>query len=329
MKLLSRIIAGAFVASLALAGTPAFAEIELRISSASPPDSPLVSAFEVIKERMEAAYPDDIKVSIHHSSSLFKQGTELPAMQRGNLEMATPIVYEIEQQLPEYGALGKPYVYRDVDHMLAVFRGEIGDQFRADVEARMGVVILDTGYLGTRTVGLRTVHNVKSPDDLAGIKLRMAPGAAYQNLATALGATPVSMPATEVYLALKTGSIDGQDNPLNIARDWKFNEVTGEFVMTNHLVQPVFFAISGKAWATLSDEQKATLKTAAREAADLQIGMTREDEKNAREQFEAAGIVISTPDLAPFHAKVDAVYAQPGMMDKWLPGLTDRVAATK
>lgn len=329
MTFLSRIVAGVFIAGLALGSTSALAETELRISSASPPDSPLVSAFEVIKKRMEATYPGEIKVSIHHSSSLFKQGTELPAMQRGNLEMATPIVYEIEQQLPEYGVLGKPYVYRDVDHMLAVFRGEVGDQFRADVEAKMGVVILDTGYLGTRTVGLRTVHNVKSPDDLAGIKLRMPPGAAYQNLATALGATPVSMPATEVYLALKTGSIDGQDNPLNIARDWKFNEVTGEFVMTNHLVQPVFFAISGKAWGGLSDAQKATLKSAAREAADLQIEMTRKDEKDARAQFEAAGIVVSTPDLAPFHAKVDAVYAQPGMMDKWMPGLADKVAAVK
>lgn len=329
MTFLSRIVAGVLVAGLAFGSTSALAETELRISSASPPDSPLVSAFEIIKKRMEAAYPGEIKVSIHHSSSLFKQGTELPAMQRGNLEMATPIVYEIEQQLPEYGVLGKPYVYRDVDHMLAVFRGEVGDQFRADVEAKMGVVILDTGYLGTRTVGLRTVHNVKSPDDLVGIKLRMPPGAAYQNLATALGATPVSMPATEVYLALKTGSIDGQDNPLNIARDWKFNEVTGEFVMTNHLVQPVFFAISGKAWGGLSDAQKATLKSAAREAADLQIEMTRKDEKDARAQFEAAGIVISTPDLAPFHAKVDAVYAQPGMMDKWMPGLADRVAAVK
>lgn len=213
MTFLSRIAAGVVATSLVLSAPSAFA-LELRISSASPPVSPLISAFEIIKERMEAAYPGDITVSIHHSSSLFKQGTELPAMQRGNLEMATPNVYEIEQQLPEYGALGMPYIFRDVDHMLAVFRGEIGDQYIADVQAKKGIVILDTGYLGTRTVGMRTARNVKSPDDLAGIKLRMPPGAAYQNLATALGATPVSMPATEVYLALKTGAIDGQDNPL-------------------------------------------------------------------------------------------------------------------
>lgn len=315
--------------AFAMSATSAFAEMELRISTAAPPDNPLVSAFEVIKERMEEAYPDEIDVTIHHSSSLFKQGTELPAMQRGNLEMSTPIVYEIEAQLKEYGALGKPYVFRDVDHMLSVFRGDIGEQFAKDVHEEMGVVILDTGYLGTRTISLRNERGVESPADLEGVKLRMAPGAAYQNLAEALGATPVSMPATEVYLALKTGAIDGQDNPLNLVRDWKFDEVSEEFVMTKHLVQPVFFAISGKAWDQLSAEQQKTLKDAAREGADLSIEMARDAEKEARAEFEAAGKTFSTPDLAPFRAKVDEVYSQPGMMDAWKPGLLDQIEAVE
>lgn len=323
----SKFFAAGVGLALAMSATSAFAQIELRISSAAPPDNPLVSAFEVIKERMEEAYPEDIEVTIHHSSSLFKQGTELPAMQRGNLEMSTPIVYEIEAQLKEYGALGKPYVYRDVDHMIAVYRGEIGEQFYKDVHEKMGVVILDTGYLGTRTIGLRSARDVEGPDGLEGVKLRMAPGAAYQNLAEALGATPVSMPATEVYLALKTGSIDGQDNPLNLVQNWKFDEVTEEFVMTNHLVQPVFFAISGKAWDELSADQQKTLKDAAREAADLEIQLTRDAEKAAREQFEAEGKKFSTPELAPFKARVDEVYAQPGMMDAWMPDLLERINA--
>ncbi|MFV0491228.1 MAG: TRAP transporter substrate-binding protein DctP [Pseudorhodobacter sp.] len=316
----------ATAAILGLGATCAMAEMEIRISSAAPPGNPLVVGFEVIKQRMEETYPGEIKVTIHHSSSLFKQGTELPAMQRGNLEMATPIVYEIEQQLPEYGPLGKPYVYRDVNHMLAIFNGEIGAQFYKDVADKMGVVILDTGYLGTRTIGLRSEHGVTGPEGLEGIKLRMAPGAAYQNLATALGATPVSMPATEVYLALKTGAIDGQDNPLNLVADWKFDEVTTEFVMTNHLVQPVFFAISGKTWDKLTPEQQETLRASAKEGAAQQIQLTRDAEKAAREKFEAEKKVFSIPDLAPFRARVDEVYAQPGMMEGWMPGLLERIA---
>lgn len=329
MTILNRIAAGAMMASLVLGAGSAMAETELRISSASPPTGPLISAFQVIKEQMEAAYPGEIKVSIHHSSSLFKQGTEVPAMQRGNLEMATPIIYEIEQQMPEYGALGKPYVFRDADHLLAVFNGEIGEQFAKDVSEKMGLEILATGYFGTRTVSLRSVHNIQKPEDFAGIKLRMAPGAAYQNLALALGATPVSMPATEVYLGLSTGAIDGQDNPLNLVLDWKFNEVTAEFVMTNHLVQPVFYAVSGKTWEKLTPEQQATLKAAAQQGAAKQSEETRAQEAGARAKFEAEKIVFSDPDLAPFREKVDAVYAEQGLMDKWMPGLLDRVAATQ
>lgn len=329
MTFLSRIAATALAAGLSLSASTASAQIELRISSASPPASALVSAFELIKERVETAHAGAVKVSIHHSSSLFKQGTELPAMQRGNLEMATPVTFEIEQQLPEYGVLGKPYLFRDADHMIAVFRGEIGEQFRKDVHEKMGVVILDTGYLGTRTVGLSRARNVATPSDLAGVKMRMPPGPAFQNLATALGASPVSMPATEVYLALKTGSIDAQENPLNMARDWKFDEQTAEFVLTRHLVQPVFFAIGGKAWDRLTPDQQATLQAAAREAADLQIAITKADEAAAREQFTAAGTRISEPDLTAFAAAVEEVYARPGATKGWMDGLAERIAAVE
>lgn len=329
MTILNRVIVGLSVAGILLGASTAMAQVELRISSASPPTGPLISAFQVIKEEMETTYPNDVKVSIHHSSSLFKQGTEVPAMQRGNLEMATPIIYEIEQQMPEYGALGKPYVFRDAEHLLAVFNGEIGAQFAKDVAAKMGIEILATGYFGTRTVGLRTVHNIKKPEDFSGVKMRMPPGAAYQNLAVALGAAPISMPATEVYLGLSTGAIDGQDNPLNLVLDWKFNEVTAEFVMTNHLVQPVFYAVSGKAWAKLTPEQQATLKAAAQKGAAKQTEETLAQEATARAKFEADKIVFSEPDLAPFREKVDAVYAEQGLTGKWMPDLLKQVADVK
>ena len=79
------------------------AQTEIRISTAAPDNSPLADAFRMIKARMEAKFPGAIKVSVHAASALFRQGTELPAMQRGNLEMASPVTFEIEAQLPEYG----------------------------------------------------------------------------------------------------------------------------------------------------------------------------------------------------------------------------------
>lgn len=312
-----------------LASAPAVAQTEIRISTAAPDQSPLSDAFRMIKTRMEAKFPGQIRVSVHTASALFRQGTELPAMQRGNLEMASPVTFEIEGQLPEYGVFSAAYLFRDADHLIKTFRSDIGKEFADDVASKMGIVILDTAYLGTRTVNLRMDKPVRLPGDLAGVKMRMPPGPAFQMLAKALGATAVSMPITEVYLGLKTGSIDAQDNPINMTRDWKFNEVTAQVILTRHLVQPVFFAIAKPFFDKLTPAQQAELRAAAREAADFEIAKTLEDEKSATDTFRAAGIKIVEPDIPAFRAAVMEQYKESGMMARWKPGLAEKVEAIR
>jgi len=307
----------------------ALAQTEIRISTAAPNNSPLTEAFKTIKARMEARFPGQVKVSVHAASSLFRQGTELPAMQRGNLEMASPVLPELEVQLPQWGALGAAYLFRDRDHMIKTFRSEIGREFYADVASKMGLEILDVGYLGTRTVNLRTDKQVRVPADLAGVKMRMPPGPAFQTIARALGATSVSMPITEVYVALKTGTIDAQDNPTNMTRDWKFQEVTKQVVLTRHLVQPVFIAIAKPFFDKLSADQQAELRAAARAAAEVQIATSAKDEEDAIGTFKAANIRIVEPDVAAFRAAVMDQYAKTGLMDKWTPGLLARIEAVR
>jgi tripartite ATP-independent transporter DctP family solute receptor len=316
------------LAALGLAPTVQ-AQTEIRVSTAAPDNSPLADAFRMIKARMEAKFPGAIKVSVHAASALFRQGTELPAMQRGNLEMASPVTFEIEAQLPEYGVMSAAYLFRDADHLIKTFRSDIGREYYDDVAAKMGLVILDTAYLGTRTVNLSSDKKIEKPSDLAGTKMRMPPGAAFQVLAKALGTTPVSMPITEVYLALKTGAIDAQDNPTNMTRDWKFHEVTKQVVLTKHLVQPVFIAMAKPAFDKLTPAQQAELRAAAREAADMQIAKTLQDEKSAVDTFRAANIRISEPDAAAFRNVVLKEYDTSGMTAKWKPGLLARIQAVR
>lgn len=305
------------------------AQTEIRISTAAPDNAPLSDAFRIIKSRMEAKFPGAIKISLHTASSLFRQGTELPAMQRGNLEMASPVTFEIEAQLPEYGVFSAAYLFRDADHLIKTFRSDIGKEYYDDVASKMGLVILDTAYLGTRTVNLTNDKKIEKPADLAGTKMRMPPGASFQVLAKALGATPVSMPITEVYLGLKTGAIDAQDNPTNMTRDWKFHEVTKQVVLTRHLVQPVFIAIAKPVFDKLTPAQQGELRAAAREAADMQIAKTLQDEKSAIDTFRAANIRISEPDAGLFRTTVFKEYEAAGMVAKWKPGLMARIQAVK
>jgi tripartite ATP-independent transporter DctP family solute receptor len=307
----------------------ALAQTEIRVSTAAPDNSPLSDAFRMMKARMEAKFPGAIKVSVHTASALFRQGTELPAMQRGNLEMASPVTFEIEAQLPEYGVFSAAYLFRDADHLIKTFRSDIGKEYYDDVAAKVGLVILDTAYLGTRTVNLTNDKKIEKPSDLAGTKMRMPPGASFQVLAKALGTTPVSMPITEVYLALKTGAIDAQDNPTSMTRDWKFHEVTKQVVLTKHLVQPVFIAIAKPFFDKLTPAQQAELRTSAREAADMQIAKTLLDEKSALDTFRAANIRISEPDATAFRTVVLKEYDNSGMAAKWKPGLLARIQAVK
>jgi TRAP-type C4-dicarboxylate transport system substrate-binding protein len=283
------LIAAAVALASVLALPMAQAQTEIRISTAAPDNSPLSDAFRMIKARMEAKFPGAVKVSVHTASNLF----------------------------------------RDADHLIKTFRSDIGREYYADVASKMGLVILDTAYLGTRTINLSNDKKIEKPSDLAGTKMRMPPGAAFQGLAKALGATPVSMPITEVYLALKTGAIDAQDNPTNMTRDWKFHEVTKQVVLTRHLVQPVFLAMAKPAFDKLTPAQQTELRAAAREAADVQIAKTLQDEKAAIETFRAANIRISEPDPASFRAAVLKEYEGSGMTAKWKPGLLARVQAVK
>ena len=121
----------------------------------------------------------------------------------------------------------------------------------------MGVVILAPTYLGTRQVNLRAAREVKGPADLAGVKLRMPGGPDWLLLGQSLGVTPTPMGMPEVYLALQTGAIDGQENPPTIFNAAKFYEVTKQMVLTSHLVQPVFYAIAKPYWDKLSPEQRS------------------------------------------------------------------------
>ena len=159
------------------------APVQFRISTAGAEQDWLARSLYQFKEAVEKDLPGQIAVSVHPNSSLFRQGTELPAIQRGNLEMSTMTTFEIEQQLPEYGLFSAGYMFRDYDHMRKVMDGPIGKEYIAAVGSKMGIEIIDFIYLGTRQVNLRQAKDVKTPADLAGVKLRMPPGAGW----TALG----------------------------------------------------------------------------------------------------------------------------------------------
>ena len=133
------------------------------------------------------------KVEPFLNSTLFKQGTELVALQRDNLEMGNIAPQDISKQIPAWSILTSAYLFRDANHLNQFFASDSGAQMKKMVEDQLKVRILGPTFFGTRHVGLKTKKRISKPQDLAGIKLRMPPGDAWQLLGRSLGANPTPM----------------------------------------------------------------------------------------------------------------------------------------
>jgi tripartite ATP-independent transporter DctP family solute receptor len=305
------------------------AKIPMRISTPAVPDDWHAKMWTVFKDSLDKSSPNQFDTQINLNASLFKQGTEPAAMARGNLELSAISAFDMAKLVPEFSIFTAGYVVRDPAHQQKVFNGPIGEGLFKTVSEKMDVTILSTAYLGTRQVNLREARNVKTPADLKGIKLRMPGTKEWLFLGEALGATATPLAFGEVYLGLKTGTIDGQDNPLPTVRAAKFYEVTKQLVLTNHLVDSIFIAISNKTWNALTPAQKQNVKAAAQAAAQFNNENRIKEEGQIVDFFKQQGLQVTTPDLEAFRKSVQDAYAKSDYAKVWPAGMLERINNTR
>jgi tripartite ATP-independent transporter DctP family solute receptor len=323
------LLAGA--AALGTVALPSLAQSKtvLRISTPAVPDDWHAKMWTVFKDTLEKSAPGEFDVQINLNASLFKQGTEPAAMARGNLELTTVSASDIAKLVPEFSIFTAGYVVRDPAQQQKIFNGPIGTELFKTVAEKMDISVLSTCYYGTRQVNLREVRNVKTPADLKGVKLRMPGSKDWLFLGEALGATATPLAFGEVYMGLKTGTIDGQDNPLPTVRAAKFYEVTKQIVMTSHLVDGLFIAISNKSMNALNAAQKAKVLAAAQAAAAYNNENRLKEEAQLVEFFKKEGLQVTVPNVDAFHKSVQATYMASDYAKVWPKGLLDRINATK
>ncbi len=319
----------ALVAAVAMvAAAPALAApIKLRISTPAVELDWHAKMLTVFKDTLDKSAPGQFNVEIHLNATLFKQGTEPAAMQRGNLDMAMISAQDISKQIPAWSVFTAGYLIRSPEHQQKVFRGDIGKEFYKMVEDQMDIHILDVGYLGTRELDLRGDKKIMTPADLAGVKLRMPGSDAWQFLGTALGANPTPMAFGEVYTGLQTGAIDGQDNPLPTDKAAKFYEVTNQIVLTDHLVDAIFLSISKITWDKLSADQQQKVTDAAMAATAYNNENRIKDEAQLVQFFKDQGLKVYKPDVDAFRKHVQDMYLKSDFAKDWPAGIVDRVNA--
>ena len=323
--------ATAALGAVVLPGLPAMAQSKmvLRVSTPAVPDDWHAKMWTVFKENLEKSAPGEFDVQINLSASLFKQGTEPAAMARGNLELSSISAFDIAKLVPEFSIFTAGYIVHDPAQQQKIFNGPIGTEMFKMVSDKMDVTPLSTVYLGTRQVNLRDARPVKVPADLKGVKLRMPGSKEWLFLGEALGATPTPLAFGEVYLGLKSGTIDGQDNPLPTVRAAKFYEVTKQIVLTSHLVDGIFISISNKALAAMSPAQKQKVTAAAQAAAIYNNENRIKEEGQIVDFFKKEGLQVTTPDVDAFRKTVQTAYLNSEYAKEWPKGLLDRINAVK
>ena len=292
--------------------------------------SAVFSAEDIRAEMMElfaGQIVEDFTLEPYYGGNLFKQGTELVALQRGNLEMGNIAPQDISNQIPAWSVLTSAYLFRDAAHLRTFFDSDVGAEFKAMAEEQLGIHILGPTYFGARQVGLRGDKEIKTPADLAGVKLRMPGGDAWQFLGEALGANPTPMAYAEVYTGLQTGAIDGQDNPLPNVENMKFYEVMDQIVLTSHLVGYDLLVISGDAWNAMTPEQQEAVQAAATAAIDFSQQAHLDREAELLEQFKTVGLNIYEPDLDAFRSHAQQMYLESDLAKDWPEGVIDRINA--
>jgi len=325
-KLARHIIEGVAAATVIFAAVPASAadKVEL-IYSDTVAETDRRS--EILRENFAGCLGEGFDFKPYFGATLFKQGTELTAMQRGNLDMASLAIYDFYNQVPHTSILGTAYLYRDYDHLRKVTASGVLDDLWAEVQDKAKVKILANPYIGTRQVNLRSDKKVMTPADLSGVKLRMPGGEGWQFVGEALGANPTPMAFTEVYTALQTGAIDGQDNPLPADKSMKFYEVTKQIILTGHLVANNQFAISMSKWDSMNAEQQAKVQECALNFQGALDKSTLDQEAELVDFFKGEGLSIYEPDKKAFRDHVLKKYLDSKYSKDWPEGLLDKINA--
>lgn len=300
---LGLVVAMAVVAA-PIATVAADEAVTLQFSSQSVPADHHTQAIYKFEELVETSSDGSIQVEVFDSGSLMDQNAEQTALLRGDIDMAYTSSQWLSERVPAASIVGVPYMITDVDHLYAVMDGQVGQDIFAAAIDEAGVRPLTSLYLGTRQLNLKDVGTIMTPADLEGVKLRVPDSPSWIAMGEALGANPTPVAFSELYLALQTGTVDGQDNPLPTNFNAKFYEVTDQIVLTGHLVNDVWPTINEEIWQSLSENQQNLVTEAWIEARDFATDIALQSEADLVSFFEEEGLEVYEPDRDAFRTHV-------------------------
>lgn len=244
-------------------------------------------AADIVKERTKGA----VEIKVYPGEQLGSQMDEIENVKQGSQDFT--MVYGIDRYCPDFSLFNTPFVFRDADHQYKVCMESkfAKDLVHKHMIEKHGIRLLNMYYHGPRMLTTSAARPVKTPADVKGLKLRCPDITAWIDAWQGVGANVTAFPWGELYLALKQGIVDAQENPLGSIRDMKFYEVQKSVVLTEHIIDYPFVMINEKKWQSLKKYQKIILD-AFEEGRQYTINEGKEEERECLEFFKSKGLDI-------------------------------------
>ncbi|MGA5690871.1 DctP family TRAP transporter solute-binding subunit [Cytobacillus pseudoceanisediminis] len=251
----------------------------------------------------------NIKVYPNEQLTGGDSGKAVESLSKGTVDLTynSTIIYSILND--KLGVLSAPFLFKDAADVDAKLAGEGGEEIKQIIRD-FGVEPLGFGENGFRQL-TNSVQEIKSPEDIKGLKIRIPGIKMYTDLWTLYGANPATMTMSEVFTALQQGTVDGQENPIDVIHSSKLQEVQKHVTMWNYSYDPLILGMNKKLYDSLSDEDKQILQAAADNANKYQIELARDTEKQQIKEMEEAGVKFYYPteeEMAAFKEKVQPIY---------------------
>lgn len=298
----------AALAGMALSTGAAFAEVKAKIGHAMPESHPQAMAMNKFSELAAKYTNNNVKIQVFHTAVLGSDEKQLQAVQAGTQEMFIGTLAPLSSKVKEVQVWDLPFMFANEKEVYAVLDGASSKVIFNRIEASGLVGLTWTG------MGFRNLSNSKRAvtklEDVNGLKVRVMANPVALETWKAIGANAVPMAFSEVFPALETKALDGQENPLVHMYSNKMQEVQKFISLTNHVYTPVALVASKKFWDTLSAADKAGVQKAATEAGQLQRKYLEEGDKDVVGKFKAAGVTVSAvpaAELARIQDKVKTV----------------------
>jgi TRAP-type transport system periplasmic protein len=286
-------------------------KMNLKMSVTISDSSTWYKAAEQFANEVKEKTNDRIKIKVYPNEQLSggDSGKAVESLSKGTIDLTynSTIIYSILND--KLGVLSAPFLFKDLNDVDAKLAGEGGDAIKQIIRD-FGVEPLGFGQNGFRQV-TNSVKEIKSPEDIEDLKIRIPGIKMYTDLWTMYGANPTTMTMSEVFTALQQGTVDGQENPIDVIYSSKLQEVQKHVTMWNYSYDPLILGMNKKLFDSLSDEDKKIIQTAADNANQYQIKLAREKEEDQIKELEKAGMKFYTPteeEKASFKEVVQPIY---------------------